>query len=110
MVRAGFEGAYKSLRFRAGYSYATSPYKKTYATSGYTESRHNATAGLGYRGKRFYADLAYIFGMSKDASFPYADFVVKNRNMSHSILVTLGFRISKDPQQASKPKKPKMKF
>jgi hypothetical protein len=94
-VRTGFEGSYKSLRLRAGYVFTSTPYKGDLLVKGFTEMRHNATAGIGYRGKRFYADLAYVFGITKSDAQPYADFDVRNTNISHTIFLTLGWRIPK---------------
>lgn len=106
VVRAGFEGSYKSLRVRTGYSYSSSPFKKADRLPGYTGDKHNATLGIGYRGKRFYADAAYVFGITKDVTYPYADFEVKNTVTSHAILLTIGWKISKDATSARRRQAP----
>ncbi len=106
VVRAGFEGAYKTLRVRTGYSFTSTPYKKADITKNYTEAKHNATAGLGYRGRRFYADFAYVFGFTKAVNLPYADFIVKNTLVSHALYLTVGWKISKDNAPAKRQRAP----
>lgn len=110
VVRAGFEGAYKSLRARVGYSFSSTPYKKEFINKGFAETTHNATLGLGYRGKHFYADFAYVFGFTKDATSPYADFEVKNTLISHRMLLTLGWKIFREENAVKKTRQPKMNF
>ena len=105
VVRAGFEGAYKTLRVRAGYAFSSTPYKKDAIVKGFAAARHNASLGIGYRGNRFYADFAYVLGFTKDDNQPYADFDVKNTLLSHNMLLTLGFKISKDPAAATQKKR-----
>ena len=96
VVRVGVEGSYKVLRLRAGYAYSSSPYKKNQFEAGYSEARHNITAGIGVRLTHFYADLAYVYGITKDASYPYATDPVLNTYTTHSVLLTLGWKISKE--------------
>ena len=114
VVRAGFEGSYKVLRVRAGYAYSSTPYKKAYVTKNYTEEKHTVSAGLGYRGKHFYVDFAYQLGITKEPTYPYADWEVNNKLLSHTALLTIGFRIFKNtPEQTdskSRSAKPGMKF
>jgi hypothetical protein len=105
-VRIGLEAAIKKLRLRAGYSYTSSPFKKSknYATpSGYNADVHNATVGIGGRFNRFYIDLAYVFSYTKDGVSPGFQTPldeIDSRYMTHSILLTLGFRISRDKETA----------
>ena len=110
VVRAGFEGSYKSLRARVGYSFSSTPYKKDFITKGFAEATHSATAGIGYRGKHFYADFAYVFGFTKDATVPYADFEVRNTLTSHRMLLTLGWKIFREETAVKKTRQPKMNF
>jgi hypothetical protein len=110
VIRAGFEGAYKTFRGRLGYSIATSPYKKDKSIKGYDELRHQASLGLGYRGNRFYIDGAYLIGIMKDASYPYADFELKNAQFSHQVFITVGWKINRDLARASKPQSAPSEF
>ena len=68
---AGIELAYKTGRVRFGYSYQFSPFKKGIAVEGADLSRHLISAGLGYRGKRFSIDLAYVHTITRDYFAPY---------------------------------------
>lgn len=91
-VRVGVEGAIKVLRLRAGYAFSSTPYQTSYNAQQYNETRHYATGGLGYRGKVFYADLAYVYSISKDISNTPARDYVRNTFNQHQVLLTLGFR------------------
>lgn len=95
IVRAGVEGAVKWFRIRAGYSFSSSPFKKSYAVKGYDQSTHNITAGVGYRGKRFYADFAFVHSMSKDETTLMALDPVQSNHTSNRAMVTIGWRFSK---------------
>ena len=71
-IRAGFEWRYETLRFRAGAFYTTSPFDVALRSSTATDmSQMGLTGGLGYRGDKYYFDVAYAW--SKIGSFirPY---------------------------------------
>ncbi|CAK9251494.1 unnamed protein product [Sphagnum jensenii] len=100
-VKAGAEFAYKSLRLRAGFAWSESPFKNSLAPSGYDGARFNYTAGIGYRGKRFFADLAYVRTQYKDYYTPYSYTDaqgnlqapgVLNSFSSNTIIATIGFK------------------
>lgn len=99
-VRAGVEGAIKWFRIRGGYSFATSPYKKSSSEKGYRGIRNDITAGLGYKGKKFYADLAYVYTLTNDRNAIMALDYVRNTLTNHRVMVTLGWRIQ--PRNAPK--------
>ena len=102
-IRAGFEGSYKVLRLRAGYAFSSSPYKKGVAMTGDPEVIQNVTAGIGIRLKHFYADFAYVFGMTKDVSYPMATDPVNNTYITHTLLLTLGWKFgAPEPGTAKK--------
>ena len=109
-VRVGAEVNLGGFAARAGYNYVTAPfakdaYKELYNAS-VTETsteymnrfdKNVVTAGLGFRGKMFYLDLAYLFEMQKAEFYPFYDYdfenpgaAVKTRN--HSVVATLGMR------------------
>ena len=106
-LKAGIQGAYKKLRMRAGYSYISSPFKSgqnymlQYGSQykQYNESVHTATAGLGVAFKNFYIDLAYLFTYTKDGLSPNFQALqvpldrINSTYTSHSVLLTLGFKI-----------------
>ena len=99
-VKAGAEFAYKSLRLRAGFAWAESPFRSGVAVGGYSGARFNYTAGIGYRGKRFFADLAYVRTQYKDYYTPYSytdasgvqEPGVYNNASSNMIIATIGFK------------------
>ena len=100
-VKAGAEFAYKTLRLRAGFAWSESPFKNSAAPSGYDGARFNYTAGIGYRGKHFFADLAYVRTQYKDYYTPYSitdaqgnqqAAGVLNSFASNSIIATIGFK------------------
>lgn len=103
---------------RAGYNYVSSPFKKSAWLNTFTASPSYAystntdyvnlgdinrvTAGLGYKGKHFYADLAYQYQAQKgdvyafnatdgqsDANVLQGQKVDLNR---HNVMVTLGYK------------------
>ncbi len=99
-VRAGVEVAYKSLRVRGGYAYQSSPFKQTGSLGGYDGSRHQASAGLGYRGKRFFADFAWLATFQKDYYAPYLTGdanqpASKSSNMYQNFVLTIGFKFGR---------------
>lgn len=93
-LRAGVEGAHKWFRVRAGYSFSSSPFKKTYGNATYREAVHSGSIGLGYKGKKFYADLTYTVSATKDVHSLMALADITNKLASHRVLVTLGWRIT----------------
>lgn len=99
-VKAGAEFAYKGLRLRAGFAWSESPYNSS-QPSGYTGARFNYTGGIGYRGRRFFADLAYVRTMYKNYFTPYSytdaqgNFQspgVYNTFTANTIVATIGFK------------------
>ncbi len=94
-IRAGVEGAVKWFRIRAGYSFSSSPFKKSYVAKGYDQSTHNITAGFGYRGKKFYADFAFVHSMTKDETTLMALDPVQSNYASNRAMITVGWRFSK---------------
>jgi hypothetical protein len=106
-IRAGVEATIKVLRLRLGYSYNTSPFKKGQEVSaGYNQSVNQATAGIGVRLKNFYADFAYAYGFTKDASIPYYSDAVNSTLVTHNFILTLGWKFS-EAGNNTKPKKKK---
>ena len=95
-IHAGLEAAIKIVRLRAGYSFSTSPYKKDGPdyTKGYVDSRNAVTAGIGVRLKHFYADFAYVYGWTKDASVQLSNynFPVNSIYSSSTLMLTIGWK------------------
>lgn len=105
-VRVGLEARISSaFSIRAGYNYSTSAfkdgaYKSLNANDMRTDteymndlSRNTVTAGLGYRGKWFYTDLAYKYNVYKSDFYAFSDEALpatKVTNERHQVLLTLG--------------------
>ena len=93
IIRLGTEWRTGNLSFRAGYSYATSPYQANIndgAVSSYS-------GGIGFKDENFYLDLAYVYSRyDEDYYFYGTDDIrvnpVENKLMDHRILLTLGTR------------------
>ncbi|MFI5140627.1 MAG: hypothetical protein ACHQIM_22610, partial [Sphingobacteriales bacterium] len=96
-IHAGLEGAIKMMRLRAGYNFSTSPYKNGQQyipmANGATDVRNAFTLGLGVRLTHFYADFAYIYGWSKDASYQLTNTLpVNSINTASTLVLTLGWK------------------
>ena len=74
----------KNFSLRGGYNYTSAPYKKeaTKVMIAYTDTnteylnsfeQSNYTLGLGYRGKMFYLDAAYVLSVKKGDFYPFYD-------------------------------------
>lgn len=101
---------------RAGYNISTAAFKSTafkqlpensiITDTDYsnTKSISDYTFGFGYRGKHFYADLAYKYNTYKEDFYPFYDAGMDNenyynllpktdvKNNKHQVLMTLGMR------------------
>ena len=80
----------QKFSLRAGYRLKTSPYKMT--DSPYNNTTHFISAGLGFRGKFVFGDLAYVLRMNKDAYWLYDAYGAPCLNASkvHSVVATIG--------------------
>ena len=77
---------------RAGYNFKSSAYRNTVNNN---DAMHTATAGLGFRTKHFFCDIAYIFKTKNENHWLYdADFVnpASLRTNTHRIAATLGYK------------------
>jgi long-subunit fatty acid transport protein len=100
-LRLGAEGAIKWFRLRAGYAWQSSPFRKGVGARGFDEQRHLASAGLGYRGKNFFADVAYHVLLYNTYHQPYQsgdgfEPAVTTRHRLHNFLITVGWRFSRN--------------
>lgn len=105
-VRVGMEARLTpSFSLRLGYNYDTSIFKETaYKALEYNDmrtdveytnrfGRHTATAGIGYAGKLFYADLAYMYKTYKSDFYAFSSEdlpATKVNTDRHQLLFTLG--------------------
>ena len=70
-IKAGVEFKYDPIRIRGGIQYRTSPFKNAAAPSNINTSNLTFSAGFGYRGKHFFADIAYVQTNFKELYVPY---------------------------------------
>lgn len=99
-VRAGYN--YRSAIFKDN-AYKDLPYYSIQTDTDYanTQDRNTVTFGVGYRGKSFYADLAYKYDTCKSELFPFVNIdgntinpgkATSVTNSRHQAMMTLGFR------------------
>lgn len=85
--------ALKGFYVRAGYAYATNPYRNNINNG----AVHTASGGIGFKGQSFYMDFAYNFKYRAQKHWMYdpelfgSPLTVKFNN--HLISVTVGFKI-----------------
>lgn len=96
-VRTGVEVSPISvLRLRAGYAWNSSPIQSSARVNGYDLQQHNFTGGLGYRGKIFFADIAYAYTMGGNYQSLYAtttnEPAMLTKYTNHRIVLTFGVK------------------
>ena len=100
-ARIGGEFALGLARIRLGYRFQSSPY--AIAVDGVTDIRQDISAGLGFRWKHFYLDMAYNHTLSDFEYSPYATSMnlqrVIGNNNTGQIMVTLGIVLFRDQSE-----------
>ena len=109
-VRVGAELNVDGFAARLGYNYMTAPfvagaYKEMYNASVAETStqymnrfdKNVITSGIGFQGKMFYLDIAYVLEMQKADFYPFYDYEFVNPGAAvtmnnHSLVATLGMR------------------
>ena len=90
-VRAGVELRMRPMAFRIGGAYYGNPYR-----SGINEShKFQATAGLGYRDKDFFFDLAYVYSIDSEDYYMYDPAFVSAssiENNVHQLVMSIGMK------------------
>lgn len=92
-VRVGAEvNLTESFALRAGYRLKTSPYKN--ADSEYDNTTHYVSAGLGFKGRHFFGDLAYVYRINRDSYWIYDPVGEPGlySNKAHGIVATVGYK------------------
>lgn len=93
-MRLGGELKFNTFMARAGAAYYTTPYKDKALTA----DRLFLSAGVGYRNRGMFVDLAYVMGFTRDVNFPYrlsdkANTVATLKENGGTILATVGFKL-----------------
>jgi hypothetical protein len=90
-VRVGTEWRLADFRLRGGFGYFSNPY-----TSGTKNgARYQASAGLGYRGKIFFADVTYVWSKMNQDYYLYDASMVNPAMISYytnTVSTTFGIR------------------
>ncbi|MBC7903497.1 MAG: hypothetical protein H7Y27_08740 [Gemmatimonadaceae bacterium] len=91
--RAGGELKFTTIMARLGFAYYGNPYKDKELKG----RKIFLSGGLGYRNKGYFVDLAYVLGLTRDASFPYRLADKQNtfaalKNNSSNIALTVGLK------------------
>ncbi len=92
IVRVGAElTCTKNFLLRAGYSYKSSPYKNKINDG----SEHIGSAGIGFRGKYMFVDMAYQITATKENFWFYDPDLVSEVNgsfLNHRIVLSIGVK------------------
>lgn len=88
--RIGAEFRYEKFRFRGGYSQMGNPYKEDIVNA----KVKSISGGLGFRGKRFFTDLALISSKTNSVRIPYSAFglapVAEQKQKTFTAMLTVG--------------------
>ena len=90
-LRVGTEWRISYLRLRGGFGYFSSPY----VDGSNDGARYQASGGLGFRSKHFYADLTYVWSGSTRDYYLYDRTMVNPASVqlnTHTVLTTVGVR------------------
>lgn len=91
-VRVGAElTVTNNFLIRAGYAFSSSPFKNNINTG----SAHNISAGLGFHGKVFFCDFAYVCRLAGENYWYYEDSIlnpISISNVNHKFAATFGVR------------------
>ena len=96
-LRIGGEYRWRNLAFRLGYATYGSPFSADAKISGADYSRTSYSGGIGFRDKRYFVDLAYIYTMSNEYFQPYTlsdqmvPGVINNVN-TNNVVITFGVK------------------
>lgn len=93
-IRFGTEWRLWDFRIRGGFAYFSNPYSGSMAANNNAE-RYQASGGLGYRSKYFFADVSYVWSKMNENYYLYDASMVAPAQLTtttHSVLTTIGFR------------------
>jgi hypothetical protein len=89
-VRAGGEIAINNFRVRAGYSFSTSPIEKNRVIASRDLISSTYSGGVGYRGKKWYIDMAYYHSASEGTAIISSDITAGEKLKLNNVVMTVG--------------------
>jgi len=100
-IKLGVEGKFDPIRIRAGFQYQTTPFDNSVVVDANSQRNFIYSAGLGFRKKKFYADVAYQFVKGVESYTPYVlqyeDASLQNtaqNSFKRSVVaLTIGFKL-----------------
>lgn len=96
-LKIGGEFAYENLRVRLGYNYRSSLYESNIVVEDADLATKTITAGIGYKGKRFGLDFAFMNTQFSEFNSFYTDglglnYALKSNNVLNHFMTTFNFR------------------
>ncbi|MCX6269510.1 MAG: hypothetical protein NTW16_19515 [Bacteroidetes bacterium] len=96
-IRVGTEWRVENFRIRGGVGYFSNPYTSSSPYNGLTNNseRFQASGGLGYRSKHFFADVTYVWTKMNQDYYLYDASMVNPAtisNYTNTVSTTVGFR------------------
>jgi len=95
-VRIGGEVNLSPLALRLGYSFTSNPYKKIANEERIDGTKHTISGGIGIKGKKIFADFAYMYRFTKDKDVFYdATFIYpyNSQIVNQVFTLTLGMKL-----------------
>jgi hypothetical protein len=90
-IRAGAEAAIKNFRLRGGYNISTNPFSTPYQIFN-DRVFQNVSGGMGYRGKQFSLDFAYVRSVNDNPILLANTVVSSDRITRDNFILTFGLR------------------
>jgi hypothetical protein len=93
-IRAGAEAVIKDFRLRGGYNYSKSPLASSLQNTISDDDRamQSISGGLGYRGKKFNLDFAFIRTITDNSVMLSNNIVSADRLSRNNYVMTFGYR------------------
>jgi hypothetical protein len=96
-LKVGGEFAYETLRLRLGYNHRTALYVSDAVVENASLETKTITAGIGYKGKRFALDFAFMNTQFSEFNSFYTDgaglnYALKSNNVLNHFMTTFNFR------------------
>lgn len=99
-IKLGIEGKFDPMRVRVGFQYQTSPFDKQVVADASSQRSLIYSAGIGFRKRHFYIDVAYQFVKGRENYTPYIlqyedaslQNTAKNTFKRSVIALTLGYK------------------